>query len=334
MKPVLNQEAKTFGDWAYLAIAKHYDKFLKHEAEVLKDEDPEELHQMRVGMRRLRSAAVGFSLALDLPKNAGEKRVGKAARVLGTLRDIDVLEDALKTQYLPELSGKEQKQLEQALTALAEQRREAFKEVKTLLEGKYYATLKKAFKNWLDRPTYQMIAAIAIDNILPDLLLPQISRLLLHPGWIVGVKFTGGEMQFADGLSEKEIEALLEERGYILHDLRKEAKRSRYNLELFTQFYGDAYQNHISIIKEIQTVLGDIQDCHILAEFLADVFTENIREKMPALSSKLRATRYQKWQEWESLQRKFLDSQTRKDLHLTILKPEYSESFPTLPPTP
>jgi CHAD domain-containing protein len=322
MKPILSQEVKTFGDWSYLAIAKHYEKILKHEAEVLKDKDAEELHQMRVGMRRLRSAVVGFSLALDLPKNAGEKQVGKVARVLGTLRDIDVLEDALKTRYAPELPNKEQRQLELALTALAKKRKEAFKAVKEVLESKHYTTLRQSFKSWLDQPTYQTIGAVAIDNILPDLLLPQISQLLLHPGWIVGVKFTGGEMQFVDGLSEKEVEVLLEERGYILHDLRKEAKRSRYNLELFTQFYGDDYQNYVTAVKDIQTVLGDIQDCFILAEFLAGIFVENISGKMPVLSAKLRETRYQKWQEWESLQRKFLDSQTRKDLHLTILNYE------------
>ncbi|MDY7014654.1 MAG: CHAD domain-containing protein, partial [Cyanobacteriota bacterium] len=55
---------KTFGDWARVAIAKHSRKMLEHEADVLKDKDPEELHQMRVGMRRLRSAIAGFSTAL------------------------------------------------------------------------------------------------------------------------------------------------------------------------------------------------------------------------------------------------------------------------------
>lgn len=323
MKPVLNQESKTFGDWSYLAIAKHYEKILKHEPEVLKDKDAEELHQMRVGMRRLRSAIVGFSLALNLPQNAGEKQVGKVARVLGTLRDIDVLEDALRNCYAPELPSKEQKLLGQALAVLFKKRKQAFKAVKNTLDSKYYVNLKKSFDNWLDQPTYQTIGALMIDSILPDLLLPQISRLLLHPGWIVGVKFTRGEVQFADGLSEKQVSAILEKQGYILHDLRKEAKRSRYNLELFTQFYGDAYQNQVATIREIQTILGDIQDCFILAEFLASVFAEDISQKMPVLSSKLRGTRYQKWREWEGLQRQFLDSQTRKDLHLTILQPEF-----------
>ncbi|MEB3224731.1 MAG: CHAD domain-containing protein, partial [Synechococcus sp.] len=47
-------QGQQFGDWAHQAIAKHYQKILSHETGVLADRDPEELHQMRVGMRRLR----------------------------------------------------------------------------------------------------------------------------------------------------------------------------------------------------------------------------------------------------------------------------------------
>lgn len=327
MKLLLEQEAKNLGDWAYLAIAKHSKKILKHEAEVLKDKDPEELHQMRVGMRRLRSALVGFSLALDLPKNAGQRQVGKVARVLGSLRDIDVLGEALNTEYIPQLPDQERKQLEQALSVLSKQRTKAFKSVKVILESKFYQSLKEAFEKWLEQPQYQTIAELPINNILPDLLLPQISRLLLHPGWMVGVKFERGEIQFADGLSEMQVEALLENQGLIIHDLRKEVKRSRYNLELFSQFYGDAYQAYIATIKNIQTVLGEIQDCSVLSQFFGDVFGENIVKQMPELSAKLREKRYQKWQEWESLQRQFLASKTRQELHLTILTPTQEMSL-------
>jgi CHAD domain-containing protein len=318
MEKVINNQAKTFGDWAYLAITKHFNKILKNEGAVLKDKDPEDLHQMRVGMRRLRSTIVGCDRALNLPKVAGEKKVGQVAKILGTLRDIDVLGDGLENQYKPSLPDKEKKDLERALKVLSKQRKKAFREVKTILESDLYFNLKKAFQDWLDNPSYQEIAQIAIEPILPDLLLPQVSHLLLHPGWLVGVKFKEGEVQFPDGLEQKEVEELLDCQGLILHDLRKEAKRSRYNMELFTQFYGENYQNYVKDIKEIQTVLGEIQDCFILAEFLTGVFPESLSREMPTLMDKLRETRYQKWQEWEVLQRKFLNPETRKDFHLTV----------------
>lgn len=68
------KKANTLGDWASLAIKKHLDKIVKHEADVLADKSPEALHQMRVNMRRLRSAITGFAPALDLPKSASEKK--------------------------------------------------------------------------------------------------------------------------------------------------------------------------------------------------------------------------------------------------------------------
>ncbi|NER99765.1 MAG: CHAD domain-containing protein, partial [Symploca sp. SIO1B1] len=68
-------DPKTFGHWGYLAVEKHFQKILKHEIEVIKDKDPEELHQMRVGMRRLRTTVTSFEGAISLPKAAQEKKI-------------------------------------------------------------------------------------------------------------------------------------------------------------------------------------------------------------------------------------------------------------------
>ena len=139
MVKILPDEAKTFGDWAYIAIAKHTRKFKKHQAGVFEDKDAEELHQMRVGMRRLRSAMTGFGLGLDLPELAGEKNVGKVARILGQLRDLDVLLDTLENQYQPDLPLPEQKQLNKVLQKLQKRREKALKLVKETLNGQFYA---------------------------------------------------------------------------------------------------------------------------------------------------------------------------------------------------
>lgn len=64
MTVVTQNEEKTLGYWAALAIKKHFEKVLKHEEDVLADRDPEALHQMRVGTRRLRSAIAGFASTL------------------------------------------------------------------------------------------------------------------------------------------------------------------------------------------------------------------------------------------------------------------------------
>lgn len=319
----LDRQPQTFGDWSYIAIEKHFTKILDREPGVLQDSDPEELHQMRVGMRRLRSAIAGFSPALDLPKAAREKNIGKIARILGKLRDIDVLQETLASQYRAILPTREEEYLEKILAILSEQRKDAFKQVKKTLNNKTYLKLKKSLQKWLENPQYQAIAEILIQNILPDLLLPQISQLLLHPGWWIKGEFQAGKINFSDSLSSEEVEAILEEKGKILHDLRKKAKRSRYNLELFTQFYEEDYHNYVRDIKALQTILGDLQDAFVLKEFAVRFVDRDLFDKMPTFTEILREKRYEKWQQWRELQSKFTDPEVRKNFHFSILKPSF-----------
>lgn len=51
----------SFGNFAYQAIHKYFKKSTKYRVDVLSDRDPEPLHQMRVGMRRLRTALQVFA---------------------------------------------------------------------------------------------------------------------------------------------------------------------------------------------------------------------------------------------------------------------------------
>lgn len=313
--------AQTFGEWAAIAIAKHARKIFKCQSDVLKDKDPEDLHQMRVGMRRLRTAVAGFERAIELPTTVTEKRIGKFARILGVLRDLDVLKEAILTQYQPVLSGGEQKLLDEVLKTLKKRRKSAFSEVQELLKGDRYQTFKQDLHDWIDEPQYQPISEVSIGEVLPDLLLPQIANFLLHPGWWVGVQVTGGTANFHEPLEPDAVRELLDHRGLILHDLRKEAKRTRYQLELFTPCYGESYHNFVLQVKQVQEVLGEIQDGYVFAEFLSDVLAVDVQRKLPELAARLTETRYQQWRAWEGLQKQFLDSKTRHDLRSIVQHP-------------
>lgn len=314
-------DLKTFGNWSHLAIQKHFQKTIKYESDVLKDKDPEALHQMRVGMRRLRTAVTGFAPALKLPKATKEKKIGKIARELGELRDLDVLKDTLENQYLPALPTKEQKALKKVLAALEKQRQKTLEQVQATLKDQDYQQLKRSFKDWIENPTYGEFAEISIDDILPDVLLPLVSKLLLHPAWLVGVKLEAGDINIPRTLDSEQVEQLLDTHGDSVHSLRKEAKRVRYQMELFTEFYGSTYGDYVNEIKEIQSILGHIQDSFVLAEFLKDALDSEITVELPTLAAQLTAARYQSWQEWQPLQLRYLTPQTRKDLHQTVLQP-------------
>lgn len=318
-------QTKTLGDWASLAIKKHFQKVIKYEADVLKDREPEALHQMRVGMRRLRSAMTGFAPALDLPKQSQEKKIGKIAHRLGTLRDLDVLREALQNHYKPALPSEEQEYLEKALVNLDKQRRHALEQVKETLEHDRYQSLKQSLKKWFKEPSYQEIAQMPIQEVLPDLLLPEVSKLLLHPGWLVGTEVKEGKIDTLKELQPEMVEQQLAEKGPLLHSLRKETKRVRYQMEVFRDFYGQSYAAYLEDVKTIQEILGQIQDSFVLAEFLTDVLQSEIKSLLPALDEQLAQTSYQAWHQWQPLQQRYLNLETRKGFHLAILQPTIEE---------
>ncbi|MBW4621893.1 MAG: CHAD domain-containing protein [Cyanosarcina radialis HA8281-LM2] len=317
MKEESIERAKTLGDWAYLGIEKHFQKILKHEDLVLKDKEPEELHQMRVGMRRLRSAVTGFALAVKLPKDAKEKPIGKVARILGDLRDLDVLKETIEQRYQPTLPAAENKRVKVVLERLEKQRSQALEAVKSVLEGKKYQDLKQAFKKWLAEPKYQQLASVDIREILPSLLLPTVSQLLLHPAWWIGLDSNDGE-----GIDRAE--ELLTTNAKLFHDLRKQTKRSRYQMELFADLYGDNYQDYIADIKAIQEVLGTIQDSFVLGDFLGKTLDLDQKDRLPTLFDRLDQNRYDSWKEWQILQQKYVTRETRQDLYLQLLNPVIS----------
>ena len=314
-------QVKTLGDAAAGAIEKYFRKTVEHETEVIKDKDAEDLHQMRVGLRRLRSAVTGFAPVLDLPKKAQEQKIGKVGRILGTLRDLDVMLESLQNRYYPNLPTDEQEVLDRVLLTLLKQRRRAVKGVKAVLEHKSYLLLKKSIEDWLAKPQFRAIEHLPIAEVLPDLVLPQISEFFLHPAWLLGTEYEDGKVKVADDLTAEAVEEKLAAEGTILHDLRKQAKRVRYLMNLFADFYGPAYEGYVDDVKAVQECLGDIQDSEVLGEFLTDFVEGDLQKELPKLAGLLAENRYGAWQKWQVLQRKYLNSEIRQGLRSTLIHP-------------
>jgi CHAD domain-containing protein len=300
----------TLGDYAYTALHKHYKKSVKHESEVLDDTDPEDLHQMRVGLRRLRTALEVFESAVELPKSIEIAQIRKFAHVLGAVRDIDVMSSELQTQR-ENLPFEEQQALDVVLKSLQKQRSHDFKKLKTTLHSKQYRKVKEAFEDWFSLPKYSAIACLPIQDVLPDLLLPLISETLLHPAWLIGVE--PGEKQF----THQTLEELSVQQGQILHDLRKQMKRVRYQTELFTQHYDAVFSEQVNEFKQLQEILGEIQDSAVIGEYLH----EQLKKKpCPVLSDRLRRKVEDAWETWRSLQAKYLSPEFRTELRQRCLK--------------
>jgi CHAD domain-containing protein len=321
MKAQVSPKLQTLGAAASQAVDKYFQKILNHEGEVLKDKDPEELHQMRVGMRRLRSAATGFAPAINLPKSADEPKIGRISRVLGRLRDLDVMLESLQNDYYPNLPSQEQEILDKALLNLLKQRHHALKGVRAILQQKSYKLFKQSLQEWLENPSYHAIAQLPIEEVLPDLLLPQISEMFLHPGWLIGVTNREGEIIVDDLMTSESVEQELAARGEIVHDLRKQAKRVRYLMSLFTDFYGQTYDAYLQDVKGIQEFLGEIQDSSVLGEFLSGMFDFDLKKRLPKLSEVMAQNRFESWQKWQLLQRRYLTPEIRQNFRSELIRP-------------
>jgi CHAD domain-containing protein len=313
-------KVNTFGEYAYEGIQRHFKKVVKWESSVKKDEDPEALHQMRIGMRRLRTAVSRFAIALNLPKPATDRNIGRIARRLGSLRDLDVLKETLDN-YQSKLPGKEQEALQTVFHALDKQRESALSDVRSTLKDERYKSLKVTLNHWLEEPNYRAIASLPIQEVLPDLLLPEVSKLLLHPAWLLGTENTGSELIIPRDLSAQSVEEKLVADGDILHDLRKQAKRIRYQMELFSEFYGESYAAYLGEIRSIQEILGFMQDDSVLNHWLEESFKSEVNKKLPTFANLLVENRRKLWQQWQPLQERYLKAETRHGIHLAILHP-------------
>ena len=308
----------TLADCAHQAIGKYFNKCLKQEAEVLKDTDPEGIHQMRVGMRRLRTALQAFDAAIAIPPEIGDREIAKLARHLGKVRDLDVLHLWFQT-YLETSDQLEVVALQPLLKQLQQQRKKRFTRLKKVLKGKQYRTFIEGFETWLAQPQYRPIAALPLTEALPDILLPLVSHLLLHPGWLVATRTLKGRLKPMARMSQVAVNHHLEQEKEALHDLRKQMKRVRYQTECFAEFCGAAYQAQIEEFRLVQDVLGQLQDGAVLSEFLIESVGHEWQQVLPHLAEKLQQEQLQLWKQWQPLQAKYLDPAFRQRLRLLML---------------
>ncbi len=312
--------SKTLGELAVAALGNYLTQAVGYEQVVLKDRDPENLHQMRVNLRRLRTAMQVFAVGLDLPKGGAEPQVAAIARSLSSLRDLDVIIATLQQRFSPDLPDLERTTLAIILKYLGKQRKKALKQTQRALRGDRYQTLKVQLAKWVATPKVLPIAAQSMDAVLPDLTLPLISQLWLHPGWLIGTQIRQGLPQVDLHLSAAATDDLVFQHHKCLHSLRKQVKRVRYQLKFLAEFYGDRLNRDLKNLEALQTVLGDLQDSRVLEGYLSKA-QPNWEQSLPTLKALLVSQRHRAWKQWQELQAIYLDPSQRETLRQTLMHP-------------
>jgi CHAD domain-containing protein len=285
------------GSYALELIQRQVRRLGKLQGEVLADRDPESLHQLRVSLRRLRTALTQFGPALVLPESVTDRRIAAVARRTGLCRDLDVLQLRLQQQLLPRLPGDEQQALEGPLKRLARDRSQAFDTLKEALHSSRYLKLLARLHKWQQQPRYTPLGQLPLAAWLYDWQAPFTAALFLHAGWTV-----------EDPTAEA------------LHDLRKRIKAARYALEHLEDWCEPALRAWIQELRQAQEHLGELHDLQILTQTLGGSGSPLKSERLPVLRSELAGQLSEHWLRWRELAQRLQHDNHRHAIHRQLLE--------------
>ncbi|MEZ5783587.1 MAG: CYTH and CHAD domain-containing protein [Rhizobiaceae bacterium] len=214
---------------------------------------PEGPHQLRVGLRRLRSAMSIFAPVARSPElERLDKEVAWLAREVGALRDLDVAGGEIVGDEIALHPDETSLQvLAKCLEADAARQRT---EVRAVLGGSRARTLLLDLvcfvetRGWLVSGELEQTARLAAP-------LTELSREALEKRWKKVARH-------ARGIASLDIEQR--------HELRKELKKLRYTIEFFAPLYpGKRVAVMVAKLKSLQNVFGSLNDVAMVRSLLS-----------------------------------------------------------------
>jgi CHAD domain-containing protein len=245
----------------------HFQRMLGHEPGTRLGEDIEELHDMRVATRRMRSAFRVFSPYFDpdalKPFLKGLRRTGRA---LGSVRDLDVFMEKAQ-RYLEGQPEEERSSLDPLLDNWQSKREAARARMLEYLDGKKSQRFVREFGGFLwtegagalpvhtDKPLPHRVS-----HLVPSLIYDRFEAVRGYEAVIEGAPIE------------------------TLHALRIDCKRLRYSLEFFREVLGPEAEDVIKEVVIIQDHLGNLHDadvaCGLLVGFLIEWAGAEQRERI------------------------------------------------------
>lgn len=217
-------------------------------------ESPDALHKMRVATRRLRSALATFRPLLERERTDPLRdELHWLAGVLGAARDAEVMHSRLRTLVAAEpddlVLGKVQDRVDLLMTR---RHRAAHDAVLAELDGERYLRLLDALDELVAAPPFLPAAGEDAAKALPR---------LVRRTWRRLDRTLSAAVRASSGPKQDEL----------LHEVRKDAKRSRYAAEAAQPVVGRDARRYAAAIAALQESLGDFQDGVVTREVLREL---------------------------------------------------------------
>ncbi|PZO13932.1 MAG: hypothetical protein DCF25_15410 [Leptolyngbya foveolarum] len=317
-KDIAQNEA-VLGGYAYQIIRQQSKRIFKLRSPVIADTDPENLHQMRVGTRRLRSALDLFSDVVVIGSGSkgfakASKSVKRLTKTLGKVRDLDVMQQWFEQILTSEASAadaiilnkEEKKTIQKLLKKIEESRKKQFAKLEETLEGSGYQKLVRQFKRWVKRPKFSSTAEQSAQDAAVQGIIQPIIELIQHPGWLLATQQQNDQTLPVKDITLDLINQQLAEDGEQLHELRKQIKQIRYQTEFFRGLYDITYAAQVREFRTLQQLLGQLQDQIVVSDFLTNEIGEKWANKLPSIYQSFQDSRVALWQQWQPYQQKYL----------------------------
>jgi CHAD domain-containing protein len=215
---------------------------LQHEAGSRLGEDVEEVHDMRVAIRRMRSAVrlLGAYYKRAVVR-AYSDELRNLAWVLGQVRDLDVLIGDIQ-EFQATLEAEQQAALQEAIDELERQRTDAREDLIEVLDSRRYRKFVKSFSGFVTtpeagaRPAAEGIVPTQVRHVLPGMIYNHLAAVRAYDTVLPDVPTP------------------------TFHSLRIEFKRLRYTVSLFEELLGSQIGDFIDEIKALQDCLGHMND--------------------------------------------------------------------------
>lgn len=213
---------------------------IKHDPGTRLGRDPEELHQMRVSVRRMRAMLRSGRSWLDQSRSEPLRaELGWLGRLLGPVRDLDVLLERLRASS-EGFGTADAAAAARLISGLEVEHGEARHEMLAALDDDRYTSLVESLVAYLREGSSEPESTTDARRELRRLVRKRYRAL-------------------DAAVSEIGVDPTDEQ----LHSVRILGKKLRYTTELAEPLFGKPAQRLLAAAKEFQDVLGEHQDAHV-----------------------------------------------------------------------
>jgi CHAD domain-containing protein len=249
-------------DFALAAARRHFAEFVQREPGTRLGEDAEELHQMRVAARRLRTVLGDLGAVLPARYAALREGLGWVAGPLGQLRDLDVQREALAARQAaapPAVAPA----FHPLLIATDGERAAARAELLMHLQSSRFSAFVDSMSTALRIPDAPADASTTARDAASQLLRRRYRQF----------RRSAAQLKRSSPAVE-------------YHDVRRRARRLRYTLDSVGPILDGRGERLLAAVHAVQDLLGEHQDCDVSITRLRSLQAER-GDALPASTQRL-----------------------------------------------